>query len=79
MFGFVFYLSVGAKILSFSNENPYWKHCTMKGIAVGSMCVVVSLIYLAEIAFRGYTRITLKLSNPIHIQLKPKADVSEHM
>ena len=75
-FGFIFYLSVGAKILSASNKGDR-DHCAKKGLAVGSMSVIASLVYLAEIALHTFALIKSKFSNPIHIQIKPKEDVDE--
>ena len=51
-FGFIFFLSIGAKIID------TWRHgisgCAKKGKAVGSLSVIASFLYLADTAFGGF-------------------------
>ena len=51
-FGFIFFLSIGAKIIDSTRHGH--SGCFTKGKAVGSLSVIASFLYLADTAFGGF-------------------------
>ena len=57
-FGFIFFLSIGAKVIAWCSSDAaklvLTGSCKSKGLALGSLTIISSFLYLADTAFGGF-------------------------